>query len=380
MTAGSRRWWSIGLAVAVTAGLVTTAVLLRRPAPVPAAQEAPATTATITRGTLIDVQTFPGQLAYGPEHDSESRLSGTVTAIPAVGSTVKRGGTLFRIDDSPVVLMYGAVPAYRTLTAGHKAKGTSASATATDPSPDPSAPAVPATPAVPRSIGADVKEFETNLRALGYSGFTVDDVFDARTAAAVKRWQRDLGVPVTGDVELGRVYYASGAVRVARQKLAPGVLASGAVLSYTGTARLVTATLQAHNQALAKVGATVTVQLSNGKSVRGVVTSVGTPSNDQSAADQEPTLDVVVRLTDPGSVSGLDDGPARVSFVAQQRTDVLYVPVGALLALSEGGYGLQIVDGGHTRIVAVTTGLFASGNVEVSGPGITAGMTVGAAR
>jgi hypothetical protein len=233
---------------------------------------------------------------------------------------------------------------------------------------------------VPRSIGADVKEFETNLRALGYSGFTVDDVFDARTAAAVKRWQRDLGVPVTGDVELGRVYYASGTVRIARQKLAPGVLASGAVLSYTGTARLVTATLQAHNQALAKVGATVTVQLSNGKSVRGVVTSVGTPSNDQSAADQEPTLDVVVRLTDPGSVSGLDDGPARVSFVAQQRTDVLYVPVGALLALSEGGYGLQIVDGRHTRIVAVTTGLFASGNVEVSGPDITAGMTVGAAR
>jgi len=326
------------------------------------------------------VQTFPGQRAYGPEHDAESRLSGTVTAIPAVGSTVKRGGTLFRIDDSPVVLMYGAVPAYRTLTAGHKAKGTSASATATDPSPDPSAPAVPATPAVPRSIGADVKEFETNLRALGYSGFTVDDVFDARTAAAVKRWQRDLGLPATGEVELGRVYYAGGAIRIARQKLAPGVVASGAVLSYTGTARLVTATLQAHNQALAKVGATVTVQLSNGKSVRGVVTSVGTPSNDQSAADQEPTLDVVVRLTDPGSVSGLDDGPARVSFVAQQRTDVLYVPVGALLALSEGGYGLQIVDGRHTRIVAVTTGLFASGNVEVSGPDITAGMTVGAAR
>jgi membrane fusion protein, multidrug efflux system len=59
------------------------------------------------------------------------------------------------------------------------------------------------------------------------------------------------------------------------------------------------------------------------------------------------------------------------------RTHVLTVPVAALLALAEGGYGVQVVEGATTRIVAVETGLFAGGRVEVSGAGISEGMTVG---
>jgi len=56
---------------------------------------------------------------------------------------------------------------------------------------------------------------------------------------------------------------------------------------------------------------------------------------------------------------------------------VLTVPVAALLALAEGGYGLEVVDGGRSSITAVETGLFADGRVEVSGSGIAAGTTVG---
>jgi membrane fusion protein, multidrug efflux system len=62
-----------------------------------------------------------------------------------------------------------------------------------------------------------------------------------------------------------------------------------------------------------------------------------------------------------------------------ERKDVLTVPVGALLALAEGGYGLEVVEGSTTRIVAVETGLFADGKVEVSGSGIADGTTVGVA-
>ena len=50
--------------------------------------------------------------------------------------------------------------------------------------------------------------------------------------------------------------------------------------------------------------------------------------------------------------------------------------VAALLALAEGGYGVQVVDGSTTRIVAVRTGLFADGKVEISGNGLRAGMKV----
>ena len=56
---------------------------------------------------------------------------------------------------------------------------------------------------------------------------------------------------------------------------------------------------------------------------------------------------------------------------------MLAVPVSALLALAGGGYGLEVVGpAGAHHLLGVTTGLFASGQVQVSGPGITAGMRV----
>jgi multidrug efflux system membrane fusion protein len=58
---------------------------------------------------------------------------------------------------------------------------------------------------------------------------------------------------------------------------------------------------------------------------------------------------------------------------------VLAVPVGALLALAEGGYGLEVVRGGTSAVVAVDTGMFADGKVEVSGGGIAEGTVVGVA-
>jgi len=180
-------------------------------------------------------------------------------------------------------------------------------------------------------------------------------------------------------VELGRVLYAPGPLRVTKLKTALGTVTNGPVLSCTSTVRLVTAKVPEHDQALAKVGTKVTVALPTGTEVPGRVRSVGTPDSDQTAADQEPTLQAVVALDDPAAVRDLDDGPARVRFVAQQRKDVLVVPVGALLALAEGGYGLEQIDGG-SRIVAVTTGLFADGKVEVSGPDIHEAMTVGMAK
>ena len=53
------------------------------------------------------------------------------------------------------------------------------------------------------------------------------------------------------------------------------------------------------------------------------------------------------------------------------------MPVAALLALPKGGFGVQVVDGDTTRIVAVKTGMFAAGQVEVSGRDVAEGVTVG---
>jgi peptidoglycan hydrolase-like protein with peptidoglycan-binding domain len=314
--------------------------------------ELPPATAQVTRQTLVDTETVSGELGYGDTTTVSGRLGGTVTWLPAVGATVKQGQALYRVDDSPVVLLYGALPAYRPLAPGVE--------------------------------GADVKQFEQNLRALGYTGFTVDDEYSDATADAVREWQDELGLAETGTVEPGRIVYASGAVRVDSRKASVGGQAQGDVLSYTGTARVVIVELDVDDQRMARTGATVSVTLPDGKSVAGKIaeteTVVDTGSNsDSPGADQEPTtkLEVTVTVDDEKSLAGLDQASVDVGFTASEREDVLTVPVAALLALAEGGYGIQIVDGDTTRTVAVQTGLFAAGRVEVSGADVTEGLTVG---
>ena len=57
--------------------------------------------------------------------------------------------------------------------------------------------------------------------------------------------------------------------------------------------------------------------------------------------------------------------------------DVLAVPVSALLALSEGGYAVEIDDGaGGTALVGVEAGMYADGWVEVTSAQLEAGMRV----
>lgn len=339
-----------GAAGMVVAGLAGAgALLLRRPAPADPGPQRPLTTVTVTRQDLVEIRTVTGKMGYGPEKAVISRLAGTVTALPGLGEVIDRGQTLLRINDEPVVLLFGSLPAYRALSLGDRLP----------------------------TKGSDVKQLKENLRALGYP-VNSDDVYGASTASAVRKWQKDLGLPQTGVVELGRVYYSPGTVRVAAHKLEPGAEASGPVLTTTGTARMVTATVKAFDAALAKTGTTAKIESNSGRQIEGTVVSLSTPDSD--SGGPEPVLEATLSLADQAAAAGFDS-PLRVMFTARERKAVLVVPVGALVALAEGGFGLQVVDsGGATRYLAVTTGLFANGKVEVEGAGVAEGMTVGMAQ
>ncbi|PZG00827.1 efflux RND transporter periplasmic adaptor subunit [Micromonospora endophytica] len=311
--------------------------------------------ATVTKQTLADAETVDGELGYGPSRTAASRLSGTITALPDAGATVRRGKALYTVDGDPVVLLYGKVPAYRTLQPGVE--------------------------------GADVAQLERNLKALGYTGFTVDDEYTWATADAVQAWQDDLGVAETGRVELGQIVYADSAVRVEGHQLDVGaaVQPGQAVLTYTGTDRLVTTELDVDDQRLAKRGESVEITLPDNKRVEGKISTVETVVKSTSAGTSgdsgtETKIEVVVSVEDQKALADFDRASAELTFTVSERPDVLTVPVAALLALAEGGYGLEIVEGGSRRIVAVTTGLFANGRVEVTGDGITEGTTVGMPR
>jgi hypothetical protein len=84
---------------------------------------------------------------------------------------------------------------------------------------------------------------------------------------------------------------------------------------------------------------------------------------------------VTVALSGHHTGAGLDQASVSVNFAQAQARHVLSVPVTALLATGGGNYSVQEAQAPH-RLIPVTTGLFAAGYVEISGPGIYEGLQV----
>ncbi|MCH9817048.1 MAG: peptidoglycan-binding protein [Actinomycetia bacterium] len=314
------------------------------------------TTAEVTQQNLVERETVSGTLGFGDSQDLVSQVVGTVTRTADEGDKVTRGEVLWRVDQDPTVLMYGNVPAYRTLSQGLS--------------------------------GRDVNQLEKNLKKLGYKGFTVDREYTSGTADAVADWQRDVGLPDSGVVTLGQVVFEPGAIRVS-QVLSPTgnqVQLGSAVLNVTGTAREVAIDLDTADQSLADLGDSVVVTLPDGTDVDGEITSVGSVATGGSGAatglgggeqTTEATIPVAVTLDKPGLAKQWDSAPVDVALEADRADDVLTVPITALLALAEGGYAVEVVaEDGSRTLVGVDTGLFAESRVEVTGSGISAGTVV----
>lgn len=319
----------------------------------PAAAPAPAATATVERTTLLLQEEVDGTLGYGQAAPQATDLAGKVTAVTAPGTTVERGGSPFAVDGTAVVLLYGSTPFHRTLQRGDS--------------------------------GPDVQVLEQNLLELGFGeelGGEPDEHYDGGTAEAVRSWQSSRGAGATGTVPLGTAVVAPGPVRVAEQAAALGSLVApgAAVLAVTGTTPVVTVDLEARKAAALEAGDAAQVELADGRSVAGTVESVGTvarASEEAGRGDGKPTVPVTVRFADPAERGGLDGAPVEVTITRGEEPDVLAVPVEALLALREGGFGVEVVDDdGTRRVVTVETGGYAQGKVAITGDGVTAGTTV----
>ncbi|MGC5410511.1 peptidoglycan-binding protein, partial [Streptomyces sp. DT225] len=225
--------------------------------------------------------------------------------------------------------------------------------------------------------GMDVMQFETNLAALGYTGFTVDEMFTEETAAAVERWQKSLGLPQTGTVGVGDVIYGAGRIRIGRPGVRVGAAVGEGALTYTGTTRKVVVNASAAEASWAVRGAGVTIRLPDENAVKGRVASVGKQADEAEEGGgtgaRAATVPVTLTIKDQQAVGKWESGPVTVEYVGRRAENVLTVPVAALVALAEGGHGLEKADG---TFVAVKTGLFAEGDVEVSGPAVREGLKV----
>jgi len=370
--AGRRVKRPVLVATPIVLAAVTAAVVLGGGFLRPARPAAAATTtgsAPVVRTSLTNTVQVTGSLSYSGSYTVVNQAQGTAfTALPAVGTTIRRGQELYEVDGTPVALFYGARPEWRALSAGVTA-------------------------------GRDVAQLDRNLIALGYgAGLTVSDYFTVATAYAVERWQAARGLPVTGTVPLGQVAYAPVPLRVTGVTPVPGSppQPGASVLTATSVTPVVVAQLPVSQEYLVKAGDDVTVTLPDGVTTApGVVASVSSVASAGSGSSAgnggaapgasagpasgsgsgQDTVPMTVRLTHPPS-GRLDQAPVTVNIVSARAGGVLAVPISALVALAGGGYAVEVVHGAAQHLVAVHTGLFAQTLVQVSGAGLAAGMRV----
>ena len=226
------------------------------------------------------------------------------------------------------------------------------------------------------SSAADVLQLQEALARLGYSVPT-DGIAGEETAAAIEAWQSDVGAEVDGVVDLGEVIFLPDPVRVTEASLTIGspVNDGSAVLATSSSTSVVLVDLPADDQDLLEIGQEVIVEMPDGTEVAAVVTEISGIAVRNGAGDV--VFETTIELIDSNVGADLDQAPVEVLVVTDSRSQVLAVPVTALLALAEGGYAVEVDRGdGSVRLVGVEPGLYADGWVEVTTDGLVAGDMV----
>jgi peptidoglycan hydrolase-like protein with peptidoglycan-binding domain len=359
--ARKRRIWRVitgsVTGVAVTAGvLVTGYTITAEPKSTASASEVPTRTEAVTRGTVSQRLRLAGTYAFDGSYTVLHRgAPGIVTGVRAAGAKVDRGGVLYSVGERAVHLLFGSIPAHRDLTSG-----------LTD--------------------GADVRELERNLRALGMDPdheMTVDTDFTWATAAAVKRLQKSWGLPYserTGTLTLGSVVFLPGTLRVT-PKVSNGAAVGPEqpVLTASSTRRVVSTSIDADMQSRIEVGDKVSVTLPGGEDTDGEILRIGkvaTAGTDENGNAGTATVPVVLRISVPKGTPDLDQAPVQVKVATVVRKNVLTVPISALLARPGSGYRVKLASGVYadvepglyddeTNQVEISAGLKEGDRVEV---------------
>jgi hypothetical protein len=355
---GRRRWVALGIVAVVAAGAVSAwraGVFPPAASSGPGGQGAPApATAVVTRQDIAATTPLTATLGYAGSYPVRGQGGGTLTWLPSPGQVIRQGHALYKTDNgSPVVLLYGSVPAWRSLDE--------------------------------KMTGEDVIQLNHDLVALGDADSAAIsalgwDCFSWETAAGVVKLQSALGFSSpSGLLPLESVVFEPETIRVGQVTGSLGGPASGPVLAATSDRHVVTVSLDVSQQSEVKAGDKVTVTLPDGATSPGAVSSVGTVATTSgSGRDTTTTIPVQVTLTDPQAAGTLDQAPVTVNIITATARGALVVPVGAMVAQATGRYVVEVVGPGNTRRwVPVRPGIFddASGLVQVTGA-LTPGQRV----
>lgn len=166
--------------------------------------------------TTLDAETrdltsyieWAATLQSGTAATVSATARGTVTANSDAGERIELGTTIANIDGKPVVALYGSVPQFRELAVGI-------------------------------DDGADVRQLEENLVALGYDPgetVTVDQTYTASTGDMVERWETDLGIEDPDTVvSAGQIAFVSGPSEITSRTTVGSQVSPGQPLATTVT-------------------------------------------------------------------------------------------------------------------------------------------------
>lgn len=316
----------------------------------------------VQQGPLSSQVSQSGTLAYaggagGDPYPVVNQAKGTYTRLPAAGAQVDCGETLYKVDQKPVILICGTTPAYRDLAVGDD--------------------------------GRDVRALNRTLVDGGHAEGSGLDAgsghFGWATAAALEKLQDERGADVTGRLDLGRAVILPGPLRIAKVAARNGTGAAPGrpIMEASSNRREVVVKLDPSQQSEVEKGDSAQITLPDNRTTPGVVSRIGTVATSSGSSgkdDSAPaTLPIHVTLKHPKDAGTLDRAPVQVEITTDGVENALSVPVTALIGRAGGGYEVEVAaaDGGPTRFVPVTLGLFdhANGRVQVSGA-LTAGDRV----
>jgi hypothetical protein len=312
----------------------------------------PVSTVAVTRMDLSDTASFDGSLAYGSPFTLKGTGTGTITKLAAAGTVAQRGHALYSVNDKPVPVFFGDTPLFRQV-------GTVGMA------------------------GSDVAMVASNLAALGLIPPVSESdptkvVWTSAMRRALGSLQAWIGLPVTRTLAVGDVIVLAAPLRVDSVVAHTGDPVGTDLLTLTSEHKSVTMQIEPGDARALAQGAAVTVTLGDGTTVPARVTTISSstvllPADAAVQDGSDPLVTVTVDPDDDTAVANVTNSSVRVSVTMQSRTQVLTVPVDALLGLREGGYALQTTDG---RLVPITLGMIAGDRVEISGPDLSNGLSV----
>ncbi|MFI0452257.1 efflux RND transporter periplasmic adaptor subunit [Actinomadura sp. 6N118] len=303
----------------------------------------------ILRGTVAPGRT----IEVTPAASAEGR-SVITRATVKKGQRIKAGEVVAEVSGRPMMVLAGAIPAYRDIRPGGK--------------------------------GPDVKQLQRALRGLGYSVGDAKGIYGSATQAAVRKLYEDRGYEPPAAQTAGKpsVYLKAGEVvyvprfpaRATEVKATLGAQVTGTILKLATGELEVRGTLTAPDRKLVKPGMDVTIfSEESGRSAPGRVRSIGAFTADGGTAGAGHAVRVAGKSQLPEGFAGQD---VRLTIEAASTDGpVLVVPASAVYGAADGSTQvIKLTPGGAQERIAVTAGATGGGFVEVRGDGLAEGDRV----